>query len=101
MRTYIALMFEVTAVVCLIAAVVVVTDIFWAKSSLPSAQPTQLSQPHKTQKSPATAEGSGRFHLEVGPEQRPLWARMRHSSSFSLRSSRRISSKRPSILKSA
>jgi hypothetical protein len=31
MRKYIALMFEVTAVVCLIAWVVIVTDIFWSR----------------------------------------------------------------------
>jgi hypothetical protein len=86
MRTYIALMFEVTAVVCLIAAVVVVTDIFWAKSSLPSAQPTQLSQPHKTQKSPATAEAAagdfiwrsapsnGRYGLECVTRPRLAYA---------------------------
>jgi hypothetical protein len=56
MRNYIPLMFEVTAVVCLIAAVVVLTDIFWSKSLPPSAQPTGLSEPQKHKKSPATAE---------------------------------------------
>ena len=42
MRKYIALMFEVTAVVCLIAWVVVVTDFFWSR--LPPDHQTLLHQ---------------------------------------------------------
>jgi len=42
MRKYIALMFEVMAVVCLIAWVVVVTDFFWSR--LPPDHQTLLHQ---------------------------------------------------------
>jgi hypothetical protein len=42
MRKYTALMFEVTAVVCLIAWVVIVTDIFWSR--MPPGHQTLLHQ---------------------------------------------------------
>jgi len=42
MRKYVALLFELAAVVCLIAAVVVLTDIFW--SSLPPDHRVLLPQ---------------------------------------------------------
>jgi hypothetical protein len=52
MRKYIALMFEVMMVVCLIAGLVVLT--FWSKTLPPSAQPTEWTNPTNRKKCPAT-----------------------------------------------